>query len=103
MSQLSLFERPELSFRKPPSVPVPTSEAAARKVNPDALRSKVLEFIRAKGEEGATDCEIQAALGLSGDTQRPRRWELHKAGLIKDSGKTRPTKFGREATVWVRS
>lgn len=50
---------------------------------------------------GLTDTEIQEKLGMSGDTERPRRGELLKGGLIKDSLITRKTKRGREAIVWV--
>jgi hypothetical protein len=50
---------------------------------------------------GMTDTELQEELNMSGDTERPRRGELLKAGLIKDSGVTRKTKRGREAIVWV--
>jgi len=88
---------------KPPSVPVPTSEAAAEAIAPkaDTLRRAVLEHIQKCGEDGATDEEIQDALSMSGDTERPRRWECQRAGLIRDSGRTRAVKSGRAAVVWV--
>ena len=90
---------------EPPSVPVATSVAAAKALGSKAGRdrARVLDFIRERGAAGATDEETQAALNLSGDTQRPRRWELHKAGLIRDSGQTRRTRAGNKATVWILS
>lgn len=53
------------------------------------------------GEHGATDEEMQQALGIDPNTQRPRRVELHEGGMIADSNKRRPTRSGRGAVVWV--
>ena len=61
----------------------------------------VYDYIASQGEHGATDKETQAALGLSSDSQVPRRWTLHRAGQVVDSGRTRPTPSGRAAIVWV--
>ncbi len=44
----------------------------------DSDRLRVFGFIRDRGEYGATDLEMQTELGLTGDSQRPRRWELWK-------------------------
>ena len=92
----------ELDFSEPSSGP-PTSTAAARAIIPDAarLRRMVYEYIRGCGEEGATDEEIQRALGLSGNTERPRRWQLARAGLVRPAGRTRKTIAGGSAVVWV--
>lgn len=80
-----------------------TSMAAAEAIRPSAatLRMKVLGFIVARGGDGATDEEVQAALRLEGSTQRPRRVELVDAGLVKHSGATRATRKGRRAAVWI--
>lgn len=80
-----------------------TSMAAAEAIRPSAatLRMKVLGFIVARGGDGATDEEVQAALRLEGSTQRSRRVELVDAGLVKDSGATRATRKGRRAAVWI--
>ena len=51
---------------------------------------------------GATDDEIQAALGLTGNTERPRRWELFKADLIYAAGH-RVNARGRKCAVWHAS
>jgi len=51
--------------------------------------------------EGATDEQIADALGLAGNTARPRRRELEQSNLIKDSGRYALTKSGRKATLWV--
>jgi hypothetical protein len=58
----------------------------------------VLDAIRKLGE--ATDEEIQDFLSMNPSTERPRRIELWKAGLIEDSGHTRQTKSGRAAAIW---
>ena len=45
-----------------------------------------------------TDKEVQVLTGMAGDTERPRRLELLKAGLIEESG-TRMLD-GRRSVVW---
>jgi hypothetical protein len=85
----------------------PTSVAAAEAIRPATgrLRMAVLEYLRSCGQNGATDDEMQDALngtlGMGPSTQRPRRIELVEAGLVADSGRTRLTKAGRKAVVWV--
>jgi len=63
------------------------------------MQRRVFEFIRDRGEEGATDEECQRELGMNPSTQRPRRGELVDAGLIVESG-TRLTASRRRAAVW---
>ena len=80
-----------------------TSKAAAVAIEPVAgtQRALILSEICMSGERGRTDSDLQAMCLLSGDSVRPRRGELQKAGLIVDSGRTRKTSSGRAATVWV--
>jgi hypothetical protein len=80
-----------------------TSEAAAVAIEPRSgtLRRMVLEHLRACGAQGATDDEIQHALDMNPSTQRPRRIELVNSGLVKETSRTRRTRSGRMATVWV--
>lgn len=80
-----------------------TSREAAESIRQDAsvLRELVYRDIRQSGARGRTDEEIQDALGLSGNTERPRRWELAKADRIVESGERRLTRSGRRAAVWV--
>lgn len=79
-----------------------TSVAAADAIKPSAanLRQQVLVFIRAS-PDGVTDEEIQQGTGIGPSTERPRRIELVKAGAVFDSGRTRATRSGRQAVVWV--
>jgi hypothetical protein len=64
-------------------------------------RVAVLDYITSRGTEGATDEEIQGALKLSPNTERPRRIELVEQGAVEKSGITRLTSSRRKAAVWV--
>lgn len=91
---------------EPPSVEhSPTSQAAADAIAPkvNRLRALVLAAIADAGELGMTDEEIQEFMGMSPNTQRPRRVELVAAGLVRDSGRKRRTHSGRQAVVWCVS
>ena len=76
-----------------------TSAEAAERAEPRSGtdRAKLLAILR-DAPDGLTDCEMQRWMLSS--TQRPRRVELVRAGLVEDSGQTRPTISGRKATVW---
>lgn len=93
-----------IDFKSPPHVRgSATSKAAAERIAPKAgtKRAKVLECLKKVGTLGLTDEQMQYWLKMPANTQRPRRVELVKAGLIKDSGRTRPTLGGDQAVVWV--
>lgn len=98
MKQRDLFWQPP-----PRQQHSPTSTEAAEAIEPraDTLRAQVLDYLRMCNVNGATDEEMQLALGMNPSTQRPRRVELVNAGLVVDSGRTRPTASGRAAVVWV--
>ena len=88
----------------PPHQPRDTSVAAAAEIKESAstLRREVYACIKSRGSIGATDDEIQEALGMAGNTQRPRRRELESAGVIAAlPGIKRETRSGRKAQVWV--
>lgn len=104
-TQQTLFD---VGKPKPKPEPIPhsgteTSKAAAESIRPvvNRLAHEMYEFIRRRGEFGATDEEMAISLDISGSTQRPRRDRLFKAGLIRRNGKTRPFKSGRQGDVWV--
>ena len=80
-----------------------TSFQAARRAHSSAgsWRTRVLVALDSVGEGGLTDEELQTRLGLNPSTQRPRRVELVHFGVIRDSGRTRPTRSGKQATVWI--
>ena len=78
-----------------------TSERAAQEIagTVDTLRRRVMSFIQLNGP--SSDDEIQQALNINPSTQRPRRIELVKLGLVRDSGLTGKTRSGRACTLWV--
>lgn len=71
------------------------------KPHAQSLRDRVQRFIGLQGDRGVTDEEIVLALDIDPSTARPRRIELVAAGQVIDSGRTRETRSGRQATVWV--
>lgn len=79
-----------------------TSKAAAAAIAPRApsIRERVYGFIRAS-RDGCTIDEIAAGLEILTATCCGRVAELKEAKLIKDSGRTRKTRSGREAVVLV--
>ena len=91
----------DISFA-PPAQNTDTSRAAAKAIQPCAqtLRWSILACLRRHGEQGRTDLELEQELNMIGSTVRPRRGELVAAGLVVDSGLTRPTASGRQAIVW---
>lgn len=98
IDQLSLFDPPSQAHS-------PTSKAAAIAIKParQTLQARVLDLIRAAGYAGLTDEQIITILNMNPSTERPRRIELQEAGKIVDSGRTRKTRSGRNAVVWVIS
>ena len=79
-----------------------TSKAAAAALRgSQTLRALVYKAIASSGGHGMTDSEVQAHLGLSGSTQRPRRVRLVELGFVRDSGNRRASKTGRLCTVWI--
>lgn len=103
---MTLFDPDPTGFlAKPPWTPwqihSKTSEDAAfaKKPTAAAQRESVFRAI-AEAPDGLTDLEIQALLGLSGDSERPRRVELANDRRIVEAG-TRTTHTGRQATVWT--
>jgi len=80
-----------------------TSTEAAEKAAgwTKSKRSWILARILEAGDFGRTDEELQNGLQLNPSTERPRRIELVALGLVEDSGRTRPTRSGRRAVIWV--
>jgi hypothetical protein len=79
-----------------------TSRAAAESFDGNtlnALQRRVLDLLRST-PGGLTDEEISNRLGMNPSTERPRRVELARRGLVVKAG-TRKTASGRSADVWV--
>lgn len=77
-----------------------TSEAASKSIRAERGRAAVLSVLR-QHPGGLTDEEIQGLTGLSPSTERPRRVELWRDGLVAESGLHRKTTSGRSAVVWL--
>lgn len=78
-----------------------TSMQAADSLEPatlNAMQRQVYEFLASR-PDGATDEEMQRGLVMNPSTQRPRRIELVRRGLVVEDG-TRRTASGRNASVW---
>lgn len=104
--QPTLFDAPHTHSR--PSDPA-TSQAAAE-LDHTSLRLQVLEQLRLlvdAGGDGATTYELQCGLRDRGiDKERGsiarRLTDLRDAGLVIDTGRTRPGAYERvEQTVWT--
>lgn len=105
--QLGLFGAKPQDVQRRPLVPhvqgSDTSREAAESMEPHAgtLEARVLEAIRFSCSAGLTDDEVEQLLGLSHQTTSARRRALVIRGLVKDSGRRRKTRSGRNATVWI--
>ena len=78
----------------------PTSALAALNALPKSgsKRRRVYEYLKQTG--GATDEEIERALGISGNTVRPTRGSLVKDKFVYATDLERPTISGNMAIVW---
>ena len=79
-----------------------TSRAAASWADASGLsltaRGRVLRLLM-DTRAALTDEEMQDELGMNASTQRPRRVELTRAGLVVPDGEAR-TRAGRRAVCW---
>lgn len=79
-----------------------TSRMAAESVmNKDTQRARILRLIEQYSPVGLTDEALQTMTGLDGNTERPRRGELVKMGLIEPADKLGTTRTGRKAVAWM--
>lgn len=79
-----------------------TSHCAAKRIagNLGELQRKVLDALRAAGDVGLTDYELEERCGSHGSTFRTRRAELVEAGMVVDSGRKRSI-MGSNRIVWI--
>jgi hypothetical protein len=101
------FSAPPQDFSAPPHNGTGTSRLAAIGVQTSGQaatdRERVLRAIQCAGERGITRADICHSTGLSGDTVRPRVWELMGKGggqvahklLVVEQGERIPDCGGR--------
>lgn len=65
------------------------------------LLNKIEQQILSTGVKGCTDIEGEISSGIGGDSWRPARLALARAGLVVKNGEKRPTPLGHSACVWV--
>ncbi len=101
MTQLTLYDG------NPPHVAGnATSKTAGESVDRVSMRDRVEIdiWVHSGGRGiplGRTDDEIEQFLHMIHQTVSARRRELVLLGKVVDSGRTRATRHGRQATVWV--
>lgn len=76
-----------------------TSKAAAIQAQSTAGTARAAVLLVIKQQGPMTDEQIQVALQMNPSTQRPRRIELVRAGLVEKVGRG-VTKSGRSADTW---
>jgi len=82
-------------------VPGP-SQGAARRIagKAKAVHAEIMAILR-NAPNGLTSDQIAAELGMPNPYMaRPRVAELHRQGLVVDSGQRRPGESGLNQTVW---
>ncbi len=84
-------------------IAVDTRAAAAAAIAPmkPSMLRQVFDFVTNRGERGATDEEIAAALEMRESTARARRVDLRDSGQIRDSGRRRRSCSGRLCVIWI--
>lgn len=75
--------------------------AAAKASSASTDERRVYEYIDQRGMHGATDDEVEVALDMRHQTASARRRGLVLKHRVVDSQKTRATRTGCGATVWV--
>jgi hypothetical protein len=81
-----------------------TSVAAAKSMDRGCTgpqHFRLLAELDSTYPDGLTDEQQQLWSEVAASSQRPRRSELVAAGLVADTGRTRPTRSGRAAVVWA--
>ena len=100
MKQLDLEAMTKQILTAPYQKHSETSKAAADEIKPSAgtQRHTLYGWLYEHGP--ATDEQMQDGIPMTANAQRPRRVELVRMGLVRDSGEKRKTRSGRSAVVW---
>jgi len=94
------YAQTELPFAAGSATSLRAAERAEEDGLPKLQRARLMVAYEIAGLEGITDQEAQHMTGLDGDSQRPRRQELQRMGLIEPAAKKRKTKAGNDAVAW---
>jgi hypothetical protein len=101
LAEQGQLQWPPLSAR-PTDPETSVSAALAETAGRSRLRAAVLDALRHRGGDGATDDELwQLFPGALLGSLAKRRHDLVQLGLIADSGRRRLTRRGCAAIVWV--
>jgi hypothetical protein len=102
-NQIPLIDTPRARNRWDKQDP-PTSRLAAESVTPAKLSATQEWIIRALEASPKSDEElcfwIRERHRVSPQSIRSRRSELVRKGLVEDTGRRKPTQYGRESIVW---
>lgn len=83
---------------------VATSVAAGKRAQTGSgsrLARQIFAELQMRGSEGATDSELSLVFEDSPmSSVAKRRCDLTREGLVVDSGRTRKSRYGRDAIVW---
>ena len=95
----------ELYDGRPPRVDERTSGEAADSMLPviNTLQAEVFRLISIAGSDGMTCDEVENLMDGRHQTISARIRELSQMNMIRDSGKVRKTRSGRNARVYVRA
>lgn len=105
LERLVAADQPQLDLRDPEARPLPAQQHSLPSIEAAtgsaALRRRQdhRRIIAALDRGAKTDRELQAELELPGSTERPRRVELVRAGIVRPVG-YRESPNGRRSTVW---
>ena len=95
-----LFDSPPIP--RPPAGSAATSQIAAASLpNVGTMRRRVLDYVKARGLDGAIRDDVCQALGMLTQTACGRLNELVKAGLLVITPRRRPSATGRPAQVYM--
>lgn len=101
MSGMSPKQYPSVPWAKKGSPKTAFDAAESMKEAAASIRRRVFEVVECSGGHGSIGDEVACALELHVTQVRSRLSELHSAGRIVESGRTRVGACGRQTTVWV--
>lgn len=81
--------------------PTSTAAFADGEAGHEDIKGKILAVLEAQGDYGITADEFAKRLNVGVNTISGRFSQLAAESKIRRSGRTRPTRTGSQATVWV--